>query len=508
MPQGISIENIHGIESLVIDGKPFLALAGEIRNSSASSSSYLKDNVWGNIEGLNLNTVLAPVYWELIEQEEGAFDFSSIEYLIDDARQYNKKLILLWFGLWKNGLSTYIPRWMKLDREKYPFVRTKTGDLLYSISPFSENAIAKDIRAYKNLMEFIKEYDGENQTVIMMQIENEVGILNADFDYTHHSLARLKENVPSEVADYCSKTGDWTDCFGMRAKEYFLAYHYAKAIDRLAEVGKSKYEIPVFVNAWLEKPAARFGEYPLGGPTARVYPFWKAIAESIDYFAPDIYVPNFSEVCDAYSSEQNVLIVPETRQDMQTVSNLLFSVANYNLICFSPFAIEDFQKHREIIQPNVLNQLSIDQSAFNPEGTAPLLANTYQLITDMWPVIHQARIQKTIYAFRKKNEADRGTIIELNDCNVRIKYYQKPNGPLNPTGFIIKSGPNELYIVGSELGIEFFTGNEKNIGILAIEEGSFINDVWKRNRVLNGDERYSLYFDSTSKVLKIEYHLY
>jgi hypothetical protein len=105
MPQDVSMKNINGIESLVIDGKPFLALAGEIRNSSASSSNYLKENVWENIEGLNLNTVLAPVYWELIEQEEGDFDFSSIEYLIDDARQYNKKLILLWFGLWKNGLS-------------------------------------------------------------------------------------------------------------------------------------------------------------------------------------------------------------------------------------------------------------------------------------------------------------------------------------------------------------------------------------------------------------------
>lgn len=507
MTSDIHIEDIDGIESLIVDGKPFLALAGEVRNSSASSSSYLKDNVWKNIAGLNLNTILAPVYWELIEQQEGHFDFSSVASLIDDARQHNMKLILLWFGLWKNGLSTYIPKWMKLDREKYPFVRTKTSDLLYSISPFSESAINKDIKAYKELMEFINKYDEKEKTVIMMQIENEVGILHADFDYSHYSIEKISAKVPLDVANYCSKTGDWVECFGMHAKEYFLAYHYAKAIDSLAKAGKTVYDIPVFVNSWLEKPGTIVGEYPLGGPTARMYPFWKFITESIDYFAPDIYVPNFSEICDEYSSAQNVLIIPETRQDIRTISNLVYAVGNYNLICFSPFAIEDFQKPRENIENSVLNQLSIDQSAFNPDGTAPLLAKAYKLINDMWPVIHQARIDKKIYAFRKKDESDRGTIIKLNNCNVRIKYHQKSNR-LNPTGFIMLGGQNELYIVGLEIGLELYTDNGKNIGILTMEEGSFIDNEWKRNRILNGDERYSLSFDGTPKVIKLEYHLY
>jgi hypothetical protein len=66
---------------LIVDGKPFLSLGGELRNSSTSSLEYMKP-IWGRMVGLNINTVLAPVTWETLEPEEGKLNFSLVDGLI------------------------------------------------------------------------------------------------------------------------------------------------------------------------------------------------------------------------------------------------------------------------------------------------------------------------------------------------------------------------------------------------------------------------------------------
>ncbi len=119
MKQIPEIRNENGIPTLFVKGEPFLAFAGEVHNSSASSLEYMEERVWNNIEGLNLNTLIVPVYWELVEQEEGRYDFSLVDGIIGQARAYGKHLILLWFGLWKNSESMYVPGWMKQDSDTY-----------------------------------------------------------------------------------------------------------------------------------------------------------------------------------------------------------------------------------------------------------------------------------------------------------------------------------------------------------------------------------------------------
>src|SRR5215831_7776669 len=71
---------------LIVDGKPFLILGGELHNSSSSSMAYMRP-IWPQLLGLHLNTVLAPVSWELIEPEDGKVDFTTVDGLIDDARK-------------------------------------------------------------------------------------------------------------------------------------------------------------------------------------------------------------------------------------------------------------------------------------------------------------------------------------------------------------------------------------------------------------------------------------
>ena len=72
-------------------------LGGELGNSSASSLAFMQP-VWGKLQAMHMNTVLMPVYWELIEPEENKFDFTLVDSLVSDAANNNLHLVLLWFG--------------------------------------------------------------------------------------------------------------------------------------------------------------------------------------------------------------------------------------------------------------------------------------------------------------------------------------------------------------------------------------------------------------------------
>ncbi len=108
------LEKQRTAHQLIVGDKPFLIIGGELGNSSASSLSYMKD-IWPTLLKLNLNSVLIPVYWELIEPVEDEFDFSLVDSLIYQARRNDLKVVFLWFGTWKNSMSCYAPKWVKTD---------------------------------------------------------------------------------------------------------------------------------------------------------------------------------------------------------------------------------------------------------------------------------------------------------------------------------------------------------------------------------------------------------
>jgi Domain of unknown function (DUF5597)/Glycosyl hydrolases family 35 len=125
---------------LIVDGAPFLILGGELHNSSSSSIEYMKP-VWPRLAAMHLNTVLLPVAWETIEPEEGKFDFRNVDELLKGARENNLKLVILWFGAWKNTYSSYVPAWVKTDTERFPRVQTADGRGTERLSPFSTAAL-------------------------------------------------------------------------------------------------------------------------------------------------------------------------------------------------------------------------------------------------------------------------------------------------------------------------------------------------------------------------------
>lgn len=173
-----------GFGTLYVNDEPFLILGGELHNSSSSNLQYMEKQVWPRLKELNLNTVLLPVAWENIEKEEGVYDFSLLEELIFQARREKMKLILLWFGLWKNGESTYVPGWVKRDSGRFFRARYKGGELSQTISPLCKNAVKADARAFTVFMKKLKDIDAESQTVLMVQVENEIGFLKSDRDYS------------------------------------------------------------------------------------------------------------------------------------------------------------------------------------------------------------------------------------------------------------------------------------------------------------------------------------
>ncbi|PTT68585.1 beta-galactosidase [Arthrobacter sp. HMWF013] len=93
---------------LIVDGAPFLCMGGELHNSSSSDRHYMAP-VWDKVSVSGANTVIATVAWDQVEPAEGSFDFSGLDGLLEDARTAGLRLILIWFGSFKNASSTYAP---------------------------------------------------------------------------------------------------------------------------------------------------------------------------------------------------------------------------------------------------------------------------------------------------------------------------------------------------------------------------------------------------------------
>ena len=168
---------------LIVDGKPYLMLAGELHNSSSSSIQYMQP-VWPRLAAMHLNTVLAPVAWETIEPEERHFDFSTVDGLLAGARNSHLKLVILWFGAWKNTYSTYVPAWVKTDIKRFARVETRDGRNTERLSPFSAAARDADAQAFAQLMRHLREVDAATHTVLMVQVENEVGVIPESRDHS------------------------------------------------------------------------------------------------------------------------------------------------------------------------------------------------------------------------------------------------------------------------------------------------------------------------------------
>lgn len=328
--------------TLHVDGKPMLIIGGELGNSSASSEKDIADT-FAKCARMNLNTVLVPAYWDLIEPEEGKFDFTLPEAVLREAKVNNLKVVLLWFGAWKNSMSCYAPEWVKKDWKRFPRAKTSTGKPLEILSAFDENVFRADSTAFINLLTHLNRVDKDN-TVLMVQIENEIGMLEDARDHSEQANAAFNADVPGELTFGNEKNLTWNEVFdgpSPEADEAFMAWHYGRYIGRLAEAAKKVYKRPLYVNAAMNSRGRKPGEYPSAGPLAHLKEIWKSAAPDVDILAPDIYDSGFTGWADKYAMPNNPLFIPEIRRSEDNPAQALYAFGQHEAIGFSPFSIEN-----------------------------------------------------------------------------------------------------------------------------------------------------------------------
>lgn len=481
---------------LVVNQKPFLIRGGELGNSSATSMESMEP-IWTKLRDMNLNTVLTPIYWELIEPQEGKFDFQLVDDLILRARKENLKLVFLWFGSWKNSMSSHAPEWVKLNQKKYPRVKDDTNKSHEILTPFSENNLQADLNAFKKLMAHIRDFDQKDQTVIMVQVENEIGMLPTARDY--HPLANeaFKKEVPKELLQYLQKNkeklvpefveiwkkngfktkGNWEEIFGkgLHTDEIFMAWYFSKFTNIVAKAGKDAYPIPMFVNAALNAPEKKPGQYPSAGPLPHIMDVWKAAGNSIDFLAPDFYNPSFKQWNDLFTRQGDPLFIPEHRFDETAPFKGLYSIGHYEAIGFSPFSIESVA-----------------------DGKKEPLGKIYDLVQQLTPTIEANKGQGKIdgVLLDKENNTQ---IIKMGDYEFTFKHDYTLNWsdgakaetwPMS-SAIIIEIAKDEFYISGSGIVVTFKPLKENvNAGILKTDQGRFENEKWKTIRHFNGDQTH------------------
>lgn len=486
--RGIPHLEKHGTATqLIVNGKPFVMFAGELHNSSASSLDYMRP-IWPRLAAIPLNTVLAPVYWELIEPKEGKFNFTLVDGLIRQARENHLHIVFLWFGAWKNGWSSNSPLWVKKDAKRFPLVMEKDGKEDEVLSTFGKNTLAAEKKAFAALMRNIREVDGKDHTVLMMQVENEVHLLGNTRDYSPAANTAFHAPVPARLMRYIERhrnslfpqfkkvwdaagdktSGTWSDVFGPGADEMFMAWHYGRYINQVAAAGKAEYPIPMYENTALEglNPDAPPGNFPPGGPTPAAMEIWRASGDAIDFYSPDIYMRNFADWCNWYNEAGNPLFIPETFGGAGGAANVFYAIGEHDAMGFSPFGIDSFR------------------------DKGNLLGKSYRVLMQMEPILvaHEGNGTMTGFVLDKGHPSE---TVTMNGYRLKISLDRSFFGEARVGyGLLIAVGPNKFLGAGNGFRVKFSPASPglPNAGIGYIEQGSYAKGVWIPGRRLSGDE--------------------
>ena len=498
-------KNEYGASQMIVKGKPFLMLGGELYNSSASNITYL-DSTLKKLKVANLNTVFVPISWELIEPTEGKYNLTSIDAVVQTARKHQLKLVILWLATWKNGTSPYAPIWLMKDTDRFWRVKNKEGKNTQTLSAFCKATLEADKKAYQQVMKHLASIDSVQNTVLAMQVENEVGVFAQTRDFSDIANNKFREQVPAKLINYLqqhettleleiktawkengSKTsGTWAEVFGKSdfTDLYFMAWYYASYINEIAETGKKIYALPTYANCWMPatpspNPRPNYttpGTYPSGGPIIMVFDVWKAAAPAIDILSPDLYGNDFDLQVGFFHRYDNPLFIPETKAIAGRAS---FSYANYAAICFSPFGID--------------NQ-------------ADSMKEEYALLSQMSALILQYQGSKKIKVFyRSPNDTLLTHEISLND-HVTVKLHlarpylrRDEEAKINVAyGLFIQTNNDEFIVAGKNIYVSAFSTNaNKEVWLRDVWEGNFINGKWVGNTLHNGDEAGFLWSKKT-----------
>ena len=501
---------------LIVDGSPYPVLAGEVHNSSPSSPTYMAP-IWDKLARNDVRTVIGAASWELVEPEEGRFDFRAVDDQIRQARAHGIRLVLIWFGAYKNAESGYAPTWVRADQTRFPRARRDPAAKLQGIANFLRNGVAlsvfndrlvdADARAFAALMRHVREVD-KDQTVILMQVENEVGLLGDSRDRSPGAEAAWAQPVPGDLLANLQRntanlnphvrqiwerngsrtSGTWAEVFGTdkAADEIFMAWGFGRYVEKVARAGAEQYRLPMYANAWLgpQAKSPEPGDYPSGGPVARMMDVWKAAAPTLAFLSPDIYIDEFESTLTDFRRADNPIFVPEARP---LTANLFLALGNHSAIGFSPFGIEDV-----------------------PDGHD--LFKAYRVLNTLAPQIARSQQEGRIRGFKTgTGKIDRQSLGGYDITVIGARSSEGFAGAGTGTaaaanqegyGLIMQTGEAEFLIVARGANL-MFSRPGSQIEVDRAQEGSFENGEWVPGRTLNGDERHALFPQDKLGIVKV-----
>ncbi len=520
------LENHSDWARIIVNGQPMLMIGGELGNSSASTLEDVQ-RIFPHLTALGLNTVLAPVSWELIEPEEGKYDFSTIDNIIIEARKNNLKVVMLWFGAWKNSMSCYAPEWFKRDVKRFPRVHDRNGTPMEEASSLSVKVLDADKRVFSQIMKHIREVDEKEQTVVMVQVENEIGMIKEPRDYSKDATQMYLSQVPKQLTSYLiankktlnnerlnikSEQGNWAEMFGndMYAEEIFQAWTYAQYVEAVAKAGKAEYDLPMYVNVALNSRNRKPGEYPSAGPLAHLIDIWHCGAPSIAVLGLDLYDKGYRDWTSKYHLANNPLFIPEIRLEDKDAMRALYAFGHHDAMGFCPFSIEDYPLHRSSTQNDWRNiDLSKDDqlNAFSSGGTSlSPLAAAYQLLRQTEPLILKHQGTKNMDAVLLDNEMREADLKMPDGIVFHIKHSyslgwepgaQSDTWP-ETACIIIRQAKEDYIVIGSGVVVTFekesstkASSIKTQVGLAKCEQVEYYtNGTTRILRHLSGDQTH------------------
>jgi hypothetical protein len=495
---------------LIVDGKPFLVLGGELSNTVSSDLDRMKA-VWPVLsKKVHMNTILVGVSWDWLEPEEGKFDFRFVDNAIESARLNDVHIVWIYFGSWKNGLSSFAPAWVKAAQDRFPRVEIRGGKSTETLSALSENGLHADQKAFAALMRHTKAVDTTHR-VIMVQVENEVGVLGDARDRSPIANEAFAKPVPKELMDYLANprvpllpefkqvwdaagaktSGTWEEVFGkgLKTDEIFQGWQYARYVSAVAEAGKKEYPIPMFVNAWIVQPEDKGpGDYPSGGPQNHMHDIWRAGAPMIDLLCPDVYLPDFAGILANYSRSGNQIFVPESAADTRGAANAFYAIGQIHSIGYSPFGIDNIasiaRSGPDVPQP----------TGAPPDVAAMPFSVAYKMLGQLAPSILEHQAKGTIAAASlNRDHPDQQIQLGGYTLNVGLTRNRRAPGAVPDVtgyGIFMATGPDEFLMAGNNLQVTFTptTPGPPIAGIARQENGHFENGKWVVTRYLAGDD--------------------
>ncbi|WP_026046484.1 DUF5597 domain-containing protein [Sphingomonas sp. PAMC 26621] len=480
-----------GHHALIVDGAPFLMLGAQVNNSSNAASAL--PAVWPMLDRIHANTVEVPIAWQQVEPVEGTFDFTFLQTLLDQARAHDKRLVLLWFGAYKNTGPGYAPDWVKQDNRRFPRMKTRDGKDHGVFSPNARATLEADKRAFTRFITYLRDHDRQN-TTILVQVENETGSYANPRDFGPQAQRLFIGPVPAALG----KRGTWSQAYGAQADRAFNSWYTAAYCNALAVAGKAIKPLPMYANAALADPfkVPNPNDVANGGPQQDVLDIWKVAAPALDFEAPDIYDRKSADVfafLDGYKRPDNALAVPEIGNAAE-YARFFWAAIGRGAIGFSPFGMDSTGYYNY-----PLGAMRLD------DATLDAFAVPYKLFAGMQRDWAKIAFEHPTWGTAKGDDgAPQSTT--LGNWKITASYGEwqlgrrtdtwiqsvPPPWASEPVGgaVVAQVAPDQYLVAGDHIRIEFTPGKgaPKNAFVLRVEEGRLVKGAFVVDRVWNGDQ--------------------